>query len=149
MPAELSAFTVHAKAVPCNMPSSVQWLVALLEIRDYFCYSALRLGAQLFALHPNPRQRPRPGKQKAAVRGSTVTAAARWRRLDEPLIHSVAEGGEGGVVVGSSAVVRSVRGCLISGAEAFRRWALGRTGLPLIDAGMRELLATGDRRLPP
>ena len=31
----------------------------------------------------------------------------------------------------------------VSGAVVWGRWAVGETGLPLVDAAMRELVATG------
>ena len=32
----------------------------------------------------------------------------------------------------------------INDPKRFERWAEGRTGLPLVDANMRELVATGE-----
>ena len=87
-----------------------QWLARHLEMRDFFLYTALRSGPQLYQAEG---LLPLLGKKKTkANKNSTAATSIPWK---SPQDHS----------------------------EAWKRWATGHTGLPLVDAGMHELMATG------
>jgi len=110
----LSPRTVHECAARAEGGiTCCTWLMHHVEMRDFFLYLAFQVGDRLF------RRRGLPlGRRKKGRSGEEVT----WY---DPAGSVTSEDGGGKV------------------RERWVGWATGGTGLPLVDAAMAELLATG------
>ena len=115
----------------------MQWVASHLEIRDYFIYMACLLGCKLFSPTPNPKAPPKVWRAPWPPTTPAAAAAAAAQPATEP---AAAAATAESVLVGED---REGSGMTAADQEAWVRWATGRTGLPLIDAAMRELVATG------
>ncbi|VEU40361.1 unnamed protein product [Pseudo-nitzschia multistriata] len=107
------------------------WLVSHMTMRDFFLYTCLASGKKFYRLEGIPIS------QKQA-------AAMEWKPFfPEPQTRTPTPHGH---KRGSTPLPPSPTRSGKEPSEAldlWRAWATGTTGLPLVDAGMRELLATG------
>ncbi|GBF93236.1 cryptochrome [Raphidocelis subcapitata] len=95
------------------------WLAMHLEIRDFFIFTALKAGDALVTTGTAAfQQQGGGGGGQAQSSGGSGSGSG--------------SGGGGGA-----------GGAWRDDADAFARWASGRTGFPFVDASMRELAATG------
>ena len=116
----LSPRTIFAA---CNADNAVdaRWVTTHLQIRDWFIISSIAEGVQLYK---RDRRRPRNptgldgGGDGASAASAETRGVGAFPTLPEDHWQPF-------------------------NLQTWRRWARGATGLPLIDAGMRELRATG------
>jgi len=109
---------VHTAAVAAG--EGAGWLSSHMEMRDAFVYAALAAGPALFR-----REGWLPVRESGGAAGN-------------------ASGGAAGKASGGAASAGQVTWKQPAEASgSWVRWATGSTGLPLVDAAMRELSATG------
>lgn len=97
------------------------WLASHLEIRDYFLYLAFYKSADMF-------------------RKEGVTAATKKKKESET---SVAWRNPSCEMSGSDEIGTTKEEQAQAAEPDWNRWAQGSTGFPLVDAAMKELMATG------
>lgn len=96
-----------------------EWLKNHMEMRDHFLFAALASDWQLYKLAgSNPVHR---SKQRGKKEGN--------KKFDS----------SGKDTPGRDKTWRSP----LESSDVFHEWAMGQTGLPLIDAGMNEMITTG------
>ena len=114
---------------------STYWVQFELLCRDFFRYVALKHGNRIFQWHGlvgRGRAKGTDGVGTGAADGvGGVTSAAG------------ADGSGGASASGAVAGADGATGASLTAEERLCRWKEGRTGMPLVDANMRELAATG------
>lgn len=126
------------EAASRQQDDSASWLISHMEMRDFFIYSAFAAGERLFARDGwLPVQKP---PARASVTANDPGGGSK-RAKDS----KVAKGNVDGAAAADALSDPVPAGWLTPGdkPDAWRRWATGRTGLPLPDAGMREMIQTG------
>ena len=110
---------------------STYWVAFELLWRDYYRFFSLKHGARMFHAAGTRGERGRRGGPAAPGRGPRPPGPARrgapQRRPPPP----------------AAAAPAGQRQPWVPGGELFDAWREGRTGMPLVDANMRELAATG------
>ena len=129
---------------------NVDWLISHMTMRDFFLYSCHQQGPTMFALHnpngavhkSNQRRKQKKKKQRQRQKESAQKGS-----------NSGGKGVNGNTCDPTKATNESsdrepdnetiVWKSIDDNMEVFERWVSGTTGLPLVDAGMRELQQTG------
>ena len=116
---EEDAPLVNDETKPKDQHPPCEWLKSHMEMRDHFLFSALASYLHLFKLNgQNPVHR---SKQ-------------RGKKQQDKKIDNSERDASGGDMTWRTPLEYS---------ELFHAWAMGQTGLPLIDAGMNEMITTG------
>ncbi|KAL3939540.1 MAG: hypothetical protein SGBAC_005750 [Bacillariaceae sp.] len=105
--------------------SCCQWLVSHLEMRDFFLYTAFANDKYLFSANGISRRtkRKQSSSRSKNKKSQKNKSGKEFSALNDP----------SAIVWKSPAVYQST----------WTRWSTGKTHFPLIDAAMRELMATG------
>mgnify|MGYP002631291495 CR=1 FL=1 len=139
----LSPRQVYEVAAAAGDGSS--WLCSHMEMRDFFCYYAVAAGGALFRRDgwapPASRKPPSAGGVAGSRKPPSAGSEAGSGGAAGGAVGGA--GGTGGAAGGPGGAGVVAWRAPAQANEAWVRWATGRTGLPLVDAAMRELLRSG------